>query len=119
MPICAVDVAATDLDHKECLDAVDGLRDNSKWITSLDGAIRTGEAWKRFRETGRHRDRRDAGRQLLRRSVRVPVQHLVPVAQGRSEAQSKITQVTAEPFLGHFGIGGLPHGDQLLGMFLR
>ena len=30
----------------------------------------------------------------------------------------KLTYVTAEPFLGHFGIGGLPHGEQLLGMFL-
>ncbi len=31
----------------------------------------------------------------------------------------KLTYVTAEPFLGHFGIGGLPHGEQLLGMFLK
>lgn len=30
-----------------------------------------------------------------------------------------LTYVTAEPFLGHFGIGGLPHGEQLLGMFTR
>ncbi|HSJ21422.1 MAG TPA: hypothetical protein VK964_12675 [Nocardioidaceae bacterium] len=29
-----------------------------------------------------------------------------------------LTYVTSEPFLGHFGIGGLPHGEQLLGMFL-
>jgi sulfide:quinone oxidoreductase len=27
--------------------------------------------------------------------------------------------VSAEPFLGHFGIGGLPHGESLLSMFLR
>src|SRR5207244_2609112 len=33
--------------------------------------------------------------------------------------QVKLTYVTAEPFLGHFGIGGLPHGEQLLGMFLK
>jgi sulfide:quinone oxidoreductase len=31
----------------------------------------------------------------------------------------KLTYVTAEPFLGHFGIGGLPHGEQLLGMFMK
>jgi sulfide:quinone oxidoreductase len=30
-----------------------------------------------------------------------------------------LTYVTAEPFLGHFGIGGLPHGESLLGMFMR
>ena len=33
--------------------------------------------------------------------------------------QVNLTYVTAEPFLGHFGIGGLPHGEQLLGMFLK
>jgi sulfide:quinone oxidoreductase len=30
-----------------------------------------------------------------------------------------ITYVTSEPFLGHFGIGGLPHGEQMLGLFLK
>jgi sulfide:quinone oxidoreductase len=30
-----------------------------------------------------------------------------------------LTFVTAEPFLGHFGIGGLPGGEKLLKMFLR
>ena len=30
-----------------------------------------------------------------------------------------LTYVTAEPFLGHFGIGGLPGGEKLLGMFLN
>jgi sulfide:quinone oxidoreductase len=33
--------------------------------------------------------------------------------------KAKLTYVTAEPFLGHFGIGGLPHGEQLLGMFTK
>ncbi|MEZ5095407.1 MAG: FAD-dependent oxidoreductase [Nocardioides sp.] len=33
--------------------------------------------------------------------------------------QVKLTYVTSEPFLGHFGIGGLPHGEELLGMFLK
>src|SRR5262249_57033002 len=31
----------------------------------------------------------------------------------------KLTYVSAEPFLGHFGIGGLPHGEGLLSMFLK
>ena len=43
-----------------------------------------------------------------------------PAAEGRAASkQVKLTYVTAEPFLGHFGIGGLPHGEQLLGMFLK
>ena len=31
----------------------------------------------------------------------------------------RLTYVSAEPFLGHFGIGGLPHGESLLSMFLK
>ena len=31
----------------------------------------------------------------------------------------RLTYVSAEPFLGHFGIGGLPHGQRLLSMFLK
>jgi len=31
----------------------------------------------------------------------------------------KLTYVSAEPFLGQFGIGGLPHGESLLSMFLK
>jgi len=30
-----------------------------------------------------------------------------------------LTFITAEPFVGHFGIGGLPGGEKLLKMFLR
>ncbi|MFC4119878.1 hypothetical protein [Nonomuraea zeae] len=30
-----------------------------------------------------------------------------------------LTYVTAEPFLGHFGIGGLPGGEKLLRLFLK
>ena len=31
--------------------------------------------------------------------------------------QVELTWITPEPFLGHFGIGGLPHGESLLKMF--
>jgi hypothetical protein len=33
--------------------------------------------------------------------------------------RATITYVTAEPFLGHFGIGGLPGGEKLLGLFCK
>lgn len=32
--------------------------------------------------------------------------------------QVELTWITPEPFLGHFGIGGLPHGEDLLKMFV-
>ena len=33
--------------------------------------------------------------------------------------QVNLTYISAEPFLGHFGIGGLPHGESLLHMFFK
>jgi sulfide:quinone oxidoreductase len=35
------------------------------------------------------------------------------------KSRVKLTYVTPEPMLGHFGIGGLPHGEAMLGMFMR
>ena len=53
-------------------------------ITTLADAERAGRGWRRFLEQpGRRRRRRDPGRRLLRCGLRVPVQHLLPAAQGR------------------------------------
>jgi NADH dehydrogenase FAD-containing subunit len=89
-------------------------------ITTLDDAIRAGEGWQRF--------------------LQAPGDIVVGAAQGAGcfgaayeylfnishqlrkaglKRQVKLTYVSAEPFLGHFGIGGLPHGESLLSMFLK
>jgi sulfide:quinone oxidoreductase len=101
-------------------EAVEGLLENSDTITTLDTAIRTGEAWKAF--------------------LAAPTDIVIGATQGAScfgaayeflfntshqlrkaglKKRVKLTYVTSEPFLGHFGIGGLPHGETLLGMFLK
>ena len=93
---------------------------NAYTITTLDDAIHAGEGWRRF--------------------LAAPGDIVVGAAQGAGcfgaayeylfnvshqlrkaglKKQVKLSYVTAEPFLGHFGIGGLPHGEQLLGMFLK
>jgi len=93
---------------------------NAYTITTLDDAIRAGEGWRRFLEA--------------------PGDIVVGAAQGAGcfgaayeylfnishqlrkaglKRQVKLTYVSAEPFLGHFGIGGLPHGEALLSMFLK
>jgi len=93
---------------------------NAYTITTLDDAIRAGEGWQRFLES--------------------PGDIVVGAAQGAGcfgaayeylfnishqlrkvglKRQVKLTYVSAEPFLGHFGIGGLPHGEALLSMFLK
>lgn len=89
-------------------------------ITTLPDARRTGEAWRAFLES--------------------PGDVLVGATQGAGcfgaayeflfnlthelrrrglRRQVRVTFVTPEPFLGHFGMGGLPHGEQLLTMFMR
>jgi sulfide:quinone oxidoreductase len=93
---------------------------NAYTITTLDDAIRAGEGWQRF--------------------LQAPGDIVVGAAQGAGcfgaayeylfnishqlrkaglKRQVKLTYVSAEPFLGHFGIGGLPHGEALLSMFLK
>jgi sulfide:quinone oxidoreductase len=93
---------------------------NAYTITTLDDAIRAGEGWRRF--------------------LQAPGDIVVGAAQGAGcfgaayeylfnvshqlrkaglKRQVRLTYVSAEPFLGHFGIGGLPHGEALLSMFLK
>jgi len=93
---------------------------NAYTITTLDDAVLAGEGWRRF--------------------LRAPGDIVVGAAQGAGcfgaayeylfnvshqlrkaglKRQVKLTYVSAEPFLGHFGIGGLPHGEALLSMFLK
>ena len=105
--------------YRNDLDAVPGLRDVPT-ITTLPDAERTAVA----------------GRELLERPGDVVIgatqgagcfgaayEFLFNVAYQLRRAglhrEVRITYVTAEPFLGHFGIGGMPGGERLLSMFLR
>jgi sulfide:quinone oxidoreductase len=101
-------------------DVIPGLGpgSNAYSITSLDGAVEAAEGWTRFLN--------DPG----------PV--VVGATQGaacfgaayefvfnltyhlkKHKIKAPVTYVSAEPFAGHFGIGGLPGGERLLGMFFK
>ena len=101
-------------------DVVPGLGPggNAFSITHLDGAIEAAEGWARFLN--------DPG----------PV--VVAATQGaacfgaayefvfnvsyhlkKHKLDVPVAYVSAEPFPGHFGIGGLPGGEKLLGMFFK
>lgn len=105
--------------YRNNMDVVPGLRDNAVTITTLEDAIRAGEKWRAFLDN--------------------PGDVVVAAAQGAGcfgaayeflfnmsyrlrkaglKKRVKLSYVSAEPFVGHFGIGGLPHGEALLGMFL-
>jgi sulfide:quinone oxidoreductase len=98
--------------------AVPGAAENAVTITTLDDAVRAGERWRRFRQ--------DPGDIVVAAAqgagcFGAAYEFLFNVSYQLRKAglkrQVKLSYVTAEPELGHFGIGGLPHGEMLLGMF--
>lgn len=101
-------------------DAVPGFREHASTITTLPRAEATGAAWRAFLE--------DPGDVVVAATQRAgcfgaAYEFLFNTAYQLKKAglrqQVRLTYVSAEPFLGHFGIGGLPHGEALLGMFLK
>lgn len=108
--------------YRNNFDAVPGLGPggNAYTITTLEDAIHAGEGWKRFLD--------DPGDIVIGATQSAgcfgaAYEFLFNTSYQLKKAglkkQVKLTYVTSEPFLGHFGIGGLPHGEQLLGMFLK
>jgi NADH dehydrogenase FAD-containing subunit len=101
-------------------DVVPGFRENAVTITTLPEAERAGAAWRRFLD--------DPGDVVIAATqgagcFGAAYEFLFNTSHQLRKAglhkDVRITYVTAEPFLGHFGIGGLPHGESLLGMFLK
>lgn len=93
---------------------------NAFTITTLDEAIRAGEGWRRFL---------DAPGDVIVGATQgagcfgAAYEYLFNLSHQLRKAgikkQAKITFVSSEPFLGHFGIGGMPHGEGLLKMFMK
>jgi sulfide:quinone oxidoreductase len=111
-------VIATGYRNKD--DVVPGFRENANTITTLAEAERTGEAWKRFlREPGDVVVAATQGAGCFGAAYEFLFNTSYQLRKAGLHKQVKLTYVTAEPFLGHFGIGGLPHGEQLLEMFLK
>lgn len=101
-------------------EAVEGLLENSNTITTLETAIRTGEAWQAFRDDpGDIVIGATQGASCFGAAYEFLFNTSYQLRKAGLKRQVKLTYVTAEPFLGHFGIGGLPHGEALLGMFLK
>jgi NADH dehydrogenase FAD-containing subunit len=93
---------------------------NAYTITTLEEAVRAGEGWRRFLEAPGDIV---VGATQGAGCFGAAYEYLFNVAHQLRKAglkrQVKLTWVTSEPFLGHFGIGGLPHGESLLSMFLK
>src|SRR5829696_8079813 len=105
--------------YENDFDVVPGLGPggNAHWITDLHGAV-DAEGWARFLNDpgpvvvaatqgaacfgAAYEFVFNVAHQLRKHRLRVPLSY-----------------VSAEPFPGHFGIGGLPGGEKMLGMFFR
>ena len=108
--------------YRNDYDVVAGLgpSGNAYGITTLEDAIRAGEGWRRFL---------DAPGDIVVGATQgagcfgAAYEYLFNVSHQLRKAglkkRVKLSFVSPEPFLGHFGIGGLPHGESLLGMFLK
>lgn len=103
--------------YRNVADAVPGF-ENAYTITTLDEAVRAGAGWREFRD--------DPGPVVIGAMqgagcFGAAYEFLFNTAYQLRKAKLRVplTYVTAEPFLGHFGIGGLPGGERLLKMFLK
>jgi NADH dehydrogenase FAD-containing subunit len=91
---------------------------NAYSITHLDGAIEAAEGWARFLN--------DPGPVVVAATqgaacFGAAYEFVFNVAYHLKKHKLKVpvAYVSVEPFPGHFGIGGLPGGERLLGMFFR
>ena len=101
-------------------EAIEGFSENGNTITTLDTAIQIGEKWKKFLENpGDIVIGATQGASCFGAAYEFLFNTSYQLKKAGIKKQVKMTYLTSEPFLGHFGIGGLPHGDQLLGLFLK
>lgn len=108
--------------YRNNFDVIPGLGPdgNAYTITTLEDAIHAGEGWRRFLAAPGDivvGATQGAGCFGAAYEYLFNVSHQLRKAGLKKQVQ--LTYVSPEPFLGHFGIGGLPHGEGLLGMFLK
>ncbi|WP_432479304.1 NAD(P)/FAD-dependent oxidoreductase [Nocardioides sp. GXQ0305] len=101
-------------------DVVPGFTENAATITTLATAEDAGARWRRFLDDpGDVVVAATQGAGCFGAAYEFLFNMSYQLRRNDLHQRVGLTYVTAEPFLGHFGIGGLPHGEQLLGMFLR
>ena len=106
--------------YRNALDVVPGLMENAVTITTLPDAITAGEAWRKFLDKpGPVVVAASQGAGCFGAAYEFLFNTSYQLRKAGLKKQVQLTYVTSEPFLGHFGIGGLPHGESLLGMFLK
>ena len=113
-------VIATGFRNK--FDIVPGLGPDgyAQTITTLGDAERAGTAWRKFLDDpGPVVVGATQGASCFGAAYEFLFNTAHQLRKAKLAKQVPLTFVTAEPFVGHFGIGGLPGGEKLLNMFLK
>jgi NADH dehydrogenase FAD-containing subunit len=108
--------------YRNQADVIPGLEvaNAAYMITTLEDAIHAGEGWRRFlNDPGPVVVGATQGAGCFGAAYEFLFNLSYQLKKAGLRKQVPLTYVTAEPFLGHFGIGGLPGGEKLLGLFLR
>jgi sulfide:quinone oxidoreductase len=107
--------------YKNNMDVIPGLAEgNAVTITTLEDAIKAGERWKKFlKDPGDVVVGATQSAGCFGAAYEFLFNLSYQLKKNKIKKQVKLTYVSSEPFLGHFGIGGLKHGEGLLGMFLK
>jgi sulfide:quinone oxidoreductase len=93
---------------------------NASTITTVPDAFAAGAAWAKYLEDpGDIVIGATQGAGCFGAAYEFLFNTAYQLKKAKLHKQVRLTYVTAEPFLGHFGIGGLPHGEQLLGLFTK
>lgn len=103
-------------------DAVPGLgpKQHSHNIVTMDEAVSAGEAFKSLlNDPGPVVIGATQGAACFGAAYEFLFNFAHALRRHRMVRQVPLTFVTAEPFLGHFGIGGLKHGESMLKAFLK
>ncbi len=108
--------------YRNQLDVIPGLEvaNSAYTITTLEDAIHAGEGWQRFlQDPGPIVVGATQGAGCFGAAYEFLFNLSYQLKKAGLRRRASLTYVTAEPFLGHFGIGGLPGGERLLGLFLK
>jgi sulfide:quinone oxidoreductase len=108
--------------YRNRFDVVPGLGPGgyAQTITTLVDAERAGAAWRKFlADPGPVVIGATQGASCFGAAYEFLFNTAYQLRKAGLHRQVSLTFVTAEPFVGHFGIGGLPGGETLLRMFLK
>lgn len=105
--------------YRNDIDAVPGLGQHGVTITTLEDAKHARVAWRHFLDKpGNVVVAAAQGAGCIGAAYEFLFNTAYRLRKAGLDQQVKLTYVTAEPFVGHFGLGGLPHGERLLNLFM-